>query len=487
MRRTFTVLLFCFCAIIMFAASNEKRFTLVVDAGHGGHDTGACGAYSQEKDINLKVAMLFGQYVERNCPDVKVVYTRTTDVFIPLHERANIANRNKADLFVSVHTNAVASGHTTRGFQVYTLGMHRKKDNLDVAMRENSVISMEKDYKQTYHDFDPNSSESYIMFEFIQSANMEKSVELARLIQNSVCSSVGRLDKGVHQAGFLVLRETSMPSCLIELGFITTPEEEDFLNSSTGPDQMANAIYKAFVSYRKQFDKRATVPTNGSTVRVNPSATTAKQNVAPVKPISSDKKVTVASTTKPAPKTNTVASASSQKPQTKTNQSQPKTAQPQSKASQAQAKANQTQPKNTPSTAAKTQPAKTASATAQTSTPNTKPDAKQTAQNVSTQEAIKESIEGVVPTFKVQILAINRRLRPDSEQFKGHEGVDCYQDGNTFKYTIGSTTDYNEIVRIKKKLIKDFPESFVVAFNGTEKMNTSLAIAAYVQNKKNGK
>lgn len=472
MRRTFTVLLLFFSAIIAFAASNEKRFTLVVDAGHGGHDTGACGAYSQEKDINLKVAMLFGQYVERNCPDVKVVYTRTTDVFIPLHERANIANRNKADLFVSVHTNAVAAGHTTRGFQVYTLGMHRQKDNLDVAMRENSVISMEKDYKQTYHDFDPNSSESYIMFEFIQSANMEKSVELARMIQKSVCGTVGRLDKGVHQAGFLVLRETSMPSCLIELGFITTPEEEDFLNSSNGPDQMASAIYKAFVSYRKQYDKHATVPTNDNAVRVNSTAAAPKQNVAPVKPLQANK--TVAAATKnnaPAPKTATTKA---------TNTTTAKAAQTPKNTVAASKPASQSTKPTSQSAAPKKQ-------TTATTTPQAATQAKQTAQTANTQAAIQESIEGVVPTFKIQIFAINRRLRPGSEQFKGHDDVDCYQDGNTFKYTIGASTDYNEIVRLKKKLTKDFPESFVIAFNGTQKMNTSLAIAAFVKNSKKGK
>lgn len=472
MRRTFTVLLLFFCAVIAFAASNEKRFTLVVDAGHGGHDTGACGAYSQEKDINLKVAMLFGQYVERNCPDVKVVYTRTTDVFIPLHERANIANRNKADLFVSVHTNAVAAGHTTRGFQVYTLGMHRQKDNLDVAMRENSVISMETDYKQTYHDFDPNSSESYIMFEFIQSANMEKSVELARMIQKSVCGTVGRLDKGVHQAGFLVLRETSMPSCLIELGFITTPDEEDFLNSSTGPDQMANAIYKAFVSYRKQYDKHATVPTNDKPVRVNSSAAAPKQTVTPVKPLQASK--TVATTTSNnAAKPNT---AVKNTPSTSSAKAKPA---PKANATTSKPASQNAKP------AAQNAAPKTSTTVASTIKPATQP--VQTAQSANTQAAIQESIEGVVPTFKVQIFAVNRRLRPGSEQFKGHDDVDFYQDGNTYKYTIGASTDYNEIVRLKKKLTKDFPESFVIAFNGTQKMNTSLAIAAFVKNAKKGK
>ena len=252
-------------------ASNaeDRRFTLVIDAGHGGNDTGALGAISKEKDINLNVALAFGRYVERNCPDVKIVYTRKTDVFIPLMERANIANRNKADLFISIHTNALPEGKIAKGFETYTLGMHRAADNLDVAKRENAVILIEKDYKQKYQGFDPNSAESYIMFEFIQSKNMEKSVDLARMIQKSVCSTTDRPDKGVYQAGFLVLRETSMPSCLIELGFITTPEEEQSLNSDSSVDAIAHGIYLAFVQYKNKYDRGIVVPYKAETVSHN--------------------------------------------------------------------------------------------------------------------------------------------------------------------------------------------------------------------------
>lgn len=228
---------------------SAKKYTLVIDPGHGGHDAGACGAFSKEKNINLNVALAFGKLVEQNCPDVKVVYTRKTDVFIPLNERANIANRAKADLFISVHTNALPAGRIARGFEVYTLGMHRAADNLAVAKRENSVILVEKDYKQRYQGFDPNSSESYIMFELIQDKNMAQSVELAKMIQSEVCSSASRPNKGVHQAGFLVLRATGMPSCLVELGFITTPDEERLLNSKSGIDAHARGLYRAFVKY----------------------------------------------------------------------------------------------------------------------------------------------------------------------------------------------------------------------------------------------
>lgn len=250
-------------AVGAFACAASKSFTLVIDAGHGGHDSGAKGAMSYEKNINLKVALAFGKYVERNCPDVKVVYTRKTDVFVPLYERAEIANRNKANLFVSVHTNALPKGRISRGFETYTLGdgrSHGTKTNLDVAKRENSVIFMEKDYKQHYVGYDPNSPESNIMFEFVQDHNMQQSVAFAKLLQQNVCSLAGRVNKGVHQDNFAVLRLTSMPACLIELGFITTPDEEQALNNPTVVDKIARGIYNAFADYKNRQAGGLTVP-----------------------------------------------------------------------------------------------------------------------------------------------------------------------------------------------------------------------------------
>lgn len=260
MLKKIVLLLVAFFMLVAYSFAANDRFTLVIDPGHGGHDAGAMGARSKEKDINLRVALAFGKYVERNMPDVRVIYTRKTDVFIPLKERANIANKAGADLFISVHTNALPGGKIARGFETYSLGMHRAKDNLDVAMRENSVISMEKGYQQTYQGFDPKSSESYIIFEFIQGKNMERSVEIARSIQKCVCNEANRPNKGVHQAGFLVLRETSMPSCLIELGFITTPDEEELLNNESRVDDVAKAIFHGFEQYKNKYDRRVSVP-----------------------------------------------------------------------------------------------------------------------------------------------------------------------------------------------------------------------------------
>ena len=243
-RYIVTILCFACCLLAM-------PYTLVIDAGHGGKDPGAMGNGAKEKNINLAVALAFGKLVEQNCKDVKVVYTRKTDVFVELNERANIANRNKADLFISIHTNATAAKVGPQGTETYTLGMHRAADNLAVAKRENSVITLESNYEQKYEGFDPNSSESYIIFELMTDKNMESSVKLASLIQKQFRSTAGRKDKGVHQAGFLVLRATSMPSVLIELGYINNASEATYLTSTAGVNTLAKSIYNAFVAYKK--------------------------------------------------------------------------------------------------------------------------------------------------------------------------------------------------------------------------------------------
>lgn len=229
-----------------------QRFVLVIDAGHGGKDNGASGKISKEKNINLEIALAFGQMVEANCPDVKVVYTRKTDVFVTLQGRADIANRHKANLFISIHTNSMPPGVTGPfGTETYTVGMHSGKENLAVAKRENSVITQEANYRAVYKNFDPNKSESYIIFEFMQDRNMKQSVELARHIQTAY-GTQGRKNKGVHQAGFLVLRATGMPAVLTEVGFISNPEEERFLNSKEGIQKLARALYNGFCAYRNR-------------------------------------------------------------------------------------------------------------------------------------------------------------------------------------------------------------------------------------------
>lgn len=235
-----------------------KDFVVVIDAGHGGHDPGAIGKISKEKNINLNVALKVGNLIKRNCDDVKVIYTRSKDVFIPLDRRAEIANNAKADLFISIHTNALANNRTAKGASTSTLGLAKSDANLEVAKRENSVILYESDYKTRYAGFNPNSAESYIIFEFMQDKYMEQSVHLASLMQKQFRQTCRRADRGVHQAGFLVLKASAMPSILIELGFISTPEEERYLNSEEGAGTMAKGIYRAFLNYKREHELRLT-------------------------------------------------------------------------------------------------------------------------------------------------------------------------------------------------------------------------------------
>ena len=229
-----------------------KDFVLVIDAGHGGNDPGAVGKISKEKDINLKVALKVGKLIEDNCKDVKVIYTRKRDVFVTLNRRAQIANEAKADLFISIHTNAVAKNKTVKGTSTWTLGLAKSDDNLEVAKRENAVILYEDDYQTHYEGFNPNSAESYIIFEFMQDLYMSQSVRLASLVQNEFKQTGRRIDRGVHQAGFLVLKASAMPSILVELGFISTPEEERYLNTENGVNTLSKSIYQAFLTYKNE-------------------------------------------------------------------------------------------------------------------------------------------------------------------------------------------------------------------------------------------
>lgn len=397
-------------AVAMSAAS--RKFTLVIDAGHGGHDAGAKGAFSMEKNINLNVALTFGKYVERNCPDVKVIYTRKKDVFIPLHTRADIANRNKADLFISIHTNAVPRGKTVKGMETYTLGMHRAATNLDVAKRENSVILIEKDYKQHYEGFDPNSSESYIMFEFMQDKNMAQSVELARFVQKRACASANRQNKGVKQAGFLVLRETSMPSCLIELGFITTREEENYLNSADGIDRLGYGIYQAFLDYKRKYDKNITVPYQAEqkeSVSI-PTIVPQEEKVAQPKPKEEEKaKVEVPVKIQAEP---------------------------------------------------------------------------EIPQQMAEAKIVKDDEpQDTTLIFKVQIVASNSPQRISKKKLNGMPAPDCFEEGGFYKYTVGYTDNYDEIVKIRESLVANFPEAFIIAFRGNKKVDTRTAIREFRANK----
>ena len=250
MKKLYTILIFLGFILHSYA------FTVVLDAGHGGHDAGAVGSFSKEKNINLRYALLVGDMIKKNIPDAKVIYTRDKDVFVDLNERARIANRKKADLFVSIHTNS-SKNSSAKGMETFTLGVSRSKENMEVAMLENSVIMLEEDYEKKYEGFDPNSVDSYIMFEFMKDQYMDRSITCADFIQKKMINASKRNDRGVRQAGFLVLRATAMPSVLIELGFISNKEEEKYLNNNENQVKIATAIFNGIKEYKHELDKKS--------------------------------------------------------------------------------------------------------------------------------------------------------------------------------------------------------------------------------------
>lgn len=403
------------------------KFVLVVDAGHGGKDVGCVGKISKEKHLALKYALAFGKMVERNCPDVKVVYTRTTDRFLELWQRAEIANKNKADLFLSFHINSVGGSKSVRGYQTYTLGRSMTtgsqagiKQNLEVAKRENSVISMEKDYKQRYQGFDPNSPESNILFEFIQDANMERSVELSRLMQKHVCAATGRLDKGAHQNNLAVLRLTSMPGCLLELGFISNPDEERFLNAESSVNLYSRGILKAFIAYKNKYFDGLNVPYRPSDVKETEIPQIVPEEY---KEKGSEREV---------------------KEKRKGSEKEVKE----------EKKGSEKTPEKEPETP--------------------KGNAKEPAQ-----EAKATDSNDAAPVFKIQISIGRAKLSPNDRQFKGIAGVEYYEEGGFYKYTVGNTTDYNDIARQRREILSKFPEAFIIAFKDGKKMNVNEAISEF--------
>lgn len=376
-------------------AQPPRRFTLVIDAGHGGHDAGAVGSISKEKNINLRVALALGRLVEQYSPDVRVVYTRSTDVFVPLDRRAEIANSAKADLFISIHTNALPGGRIAYGAETYTLGMARAAANLEVAKRENAVITYEKNYQQTYEGFDPNKAESYIIFELMQDRYMAQSVDLARAIQQQYRGCAGRRDKGVHQAGFLVLRKTSMPAVLTELGFISTPDEERYLNSQAGIEAMGRSLYNGFAAYRNRHDRTRSV---------------ALQPLAPP--------------------------------------------------------ADDTPPAGDAPLAPPAQERTTGERDAATA------DAAPTTAGKTHDEAQQQAATGAgeAPVFKVQLLASDHRLSLTDPRLKGLTAVDYYREGGLYKYTYGATPSYAQATRLRREVLKAFPQAFIIAFVGGERV-----------------
>lgn len=380
MNKVLSLLFLLFIANVTYAIGS--KFVVVIDAGHGGKDTGATRGGYKEKDINLGVVLALGQLIERNHKDVKVVYTRKSDVFVDLDKRADIANKAKANLFISVHTNSTAAKSTSvSGADTYILGLARSEENLQVAKRENSVILLEDNYKTKYEGFDPNSPESYIIFEFMTNTFMEQSLQFASFVQSDFRNVAKRVDRGVRQAGFLVLRKTSAPSVLIELGFINNQSEAQFLSTKSGQQSMATAIYSGFRKYKRDFDKKQGKLVVESTEVEDISFDDVEEETITVKNDQNENRIS-------------------------------------------QVSVSEKVRNNTAS---------------------------------SNKKIEKDQIE-----YRVQFLVSPRKLSGNSPALKGLSPVSFYKDGSVYRYTYGSTTNFNEITKIQNQVRLKFKDAFVI-------------------------
>ncbi len=474
------VVLLAGCASLALADEVKHRFTLVIDAGHGGHDPGAIGSFSKEKDINLSVALAFGKLVEDNCPDVKVVYTRKRDVFVPLQRRADLANDHKADLFVSIHTNALPGGKAAYGSETYSLGMARANENLAVAKRENAVITLESDYQRTYEGFAPDKAESYVIFEIMQDRYMRQSVDLAQCIQKQY-KREGRPDKGVHQAGFLVLRNTSMPSVLTELGFISTPAEEQYLNSPKGVSELSRSLYNGFLAYRRLHDRTAhDLPPDLPTLtadRPTHSSTEAESDeevaVVPVPTVPTarrtDAKPAPAAQSKPAGGQADGKPEAGQKPSSPAKkQAAPKEKQsPTVSSKQADSAKKPAEPAKKPAAKDKQPAAKDKQPAAKDKQPAAK--GKQTAAKDKPQASSKpaqkkqSAAKGPKVQYRVQVGAGKRDISPKDSQFKGL-AVTRVKEGSLYKFFYGNYSTYAEAKKGLRTVQAKMPEAYLVAY-----------------------
>ncbi|MEG2181308.1 MAG: N-acetylmuramoyl-L-alanine amidase [Bacteroidales bacterium] len=399
--------------------AGEKIFTVVIDAGHGGKDPGARGRVIDEKIINLSVALKLGDLITEKHSDVKVIYTRKTDRFIELDERANIANRNKADLFISIHTNAVKRGNNVVGTETYTLGLARTDENLGVAMRENSAILLEDNYLQKYEGFDPNSSESYIIFEFMQNKHVEQSIGLASEIQKAF-TVANRENRGVRQAGLLVLRKTSMPSVLVELGFISNREEERFMKTEAGRNMLSRALYNAFSKYKREYDRKQGALSDDSAIApLEQLETTAEV-----------REVQAAPQTQPAEEYTAFPVGSEEDIlQRKQRESD-----------------------------------------VESVSVDTSDRESSTIPRLANTDKVKDINKKDVLIYKIQILTAEKKLSSSSKLFKGYKGVDFFVERGIYKYTYGETTDFNTIRNLRRKVAKNFKDAFIVAFKDGQKV-----------------
>lgn len=418
--------------------------TVVIDAGHGGDKPGAIGKKCKEKTITLSLALKLGKLIEDNYPDVRIIYTRTTDVDITLAERARIANRAKADLFLSIHCNSWTNS-TPTGVETYVMGLSQSKANMEVAKKENADILLEKNYKDNsdYQGFDPNSPESYVMFAMYQNAYIDKSLDFAGLIQDQYKSAIKTINRGVKQAEIFVLYKTAMPAVLTEVGFISNPEEEQYIMSDEGQATIVVSIFKAFAAYKSQTEGTK-MPTDFK-IELKGYKNPKKTEVNP--PVQPEKQETAStSTTTPEPVKQKEEIPSTMIPSTAQTHVEPPLPMDEPKeALQQQAEPVQVQTDNATST------------TSATPEPATE----------------TRSTEVV---YKVQFMTSTQMLKTNAREFKGITDYETYRQKNIICYTTGRFSSAREAAEHQKAIReKGFTDAFVVAFQGNERITMQRA------------
>lgn len=443
---------------VIFAQSPEKKFKLVIDAGHGGEDPGCPGKKSKEKTVTLNVALKLGKLISDNYDDVQVIYTRKTDVFVEVYKRAVIANNNHADLFVSIHCNG-AENKSAHGVETWVMGLEKSGANMEVAKRENAAILKEKNFENNYEGFNPNSPEANVIFSLHTSAYMNHSIMLADKVQRNLVRNTHLVDRTVKPGGFWVLYKVAMPSILIELGFISNAVEEEYLIKPSSQDVMAVSIYNAFVEYRNALDgtNKPLLPLPKAGEREKADDGVAAD---PVKPAPKQDAGVAADPVKPQPKADAGVAAEPVKPapiQDAGVAADP--VKPQPKADEGVA-ADPVKPQPKPDAAVAAEPAKPALQT------EAKP-APQTPASTAVQHNIR---------FRVQIAAIPENVSVTDSRFKKVKDVRKFQEGKLWKYTSGNATTLEEAQEILKAVKPYFADAFIIAFDGDTKIPVSQAV-----------
>lgn len=468
MRKFLFLALFCLWANLGSVYAADGDFVVVIDAGHGGRDGGANRDKYKEKDINLGVALKLGEMIESNMKDVKVIYTRKGDNFVDLYKRAEIANKAKANLFISIHTNSTDEKNTTAsGADTYILGLAKSTENLGVAKRENAVILLEDNHSKRYQNFDPNSTESYIIFEFMTNKYMEQSLQFASYAQAGFSKVAKRVDRGVAQAGFLVLRESSMPSVLIELGFINNATEAKYLASEIGQRSLASSIYAGLEKFKKDFYKKqgqgqgqAYVATKEPEFKPQQKTDTTFNGTSltsvdvSAKDDGLDDKQGGVKTRQESPfiiKNNDPNKVSTDRVSTQGTNQPERTDRTEMKPVSKPAIQGQQLKRDEPKTVAK-----------ETLVPPIPLQLQSTSQ--------PSQVPAGTIEYRVQFLTSEVKLAQNSTRLKGLSPVDAYTDGRSFKYTYGSTTSENESLRLQREVRKKFKDAFVVKFKNNARI-----------------